>query len=247
MLNCKWAQALSKYDCRQVQGLDGAPGLEIGTPFSLPDGSAINLYVMPAGSHILLSDNGDTLFQLNSMGIDVWQSNRLKSIRELAALHDLTLSERGDFQMLSQQDHAAFSFAKAVSGLITISNWAAGQLDIEISGRDIIAEAEPYIIARNPTASFKKHPKIKGASGAEYVFDIQHGKDLIDVISPSPQSTGGAMRKVGDVLNGPFAEHLSPLIIIDDRDDPKRARNEISIVAAIARAQTFTSLMRSVH
>jgi hypothetical protein len=247
MLNCDWASALTKYDCRPVSGLDGQSGLEIGTPFSLPGGAAINVYIMPAGSHLLLSDNGDTLFQLQSMGLDVWHSMRLRSLRDTAACHSLTISKEGDIRTLAQPEHAAFAFAQSITGIIAISLWAADQLSVEIKERDIVAEAEPFIIARDPAAHFKPRAKVRGASSSDHVFDYQHGSDLIDIVAPNPASTGGVMRKVGDVTNGPFAEHLSPLIIVDDRDEPARAQNEISIIASIARAQTFTSLMRSMH
>lgn len=247
MLNCNWANALTKYDCRQVPGLDGLSGLEIGTPFSLPDGSAINIYVMPIDNHILLSDNGDTLFHLHSLGLDVWQPMRLRSLRETALTHKLSIGERGDLRMIAQLDHAAFAFANAITGVLAISSWAAQQLNVVVNERDIVAEAEPYILARNPLIQIKSRAHVRGASQADHIFDYKHGNDLIDVIAPHPASTGSVMRKIGDVTNGPFAEHLSPLIIVDDREDPKRAHNEIGIIASIARAQTFTSLMQYHH
>lgn len=247
MLNCNWAQALTRYDCRTVTGLDGETGLEIGTPFSLPDGSAISLYVMPAGTHILLSDNGDTLFHLGSMGLDVWQAMRLKALRETAALRKMIIGEKGDLRMLARQEHAAHAFAEAVTTILAISDWASQLMKTEAKERDIIAEAEPYIIARDPKAAFKLRPKVRGESQAEHTFDILHGNDLIDVIAPHPVATGGVMRKVGDVTNGPYNEHLSPLIIVDDRVEPAKAHNEMGIIASISRVQSFTSLMNVMH
>jgi hypothetical protein len=247
MLNCGWASALTKYDCRQVRATDGQIRLEIGTPFSLPDGSAINLYVIPVGEHVLLSDNGDTLFHLNSMGLDVWHSRRLKGLRQQLSAQKLTTGEQGDIRMLAQPLHAPCAFAQAITRILAVSAWAASELRIEASERDIVAEAEPFIVARNPTLVLKLKHKVRGASQAEHTFDYLHGTDLIDVISPSAASTRGVMRKIGDVTNGPFAEHLSPLIIVDDRDDAKRAQNEMGIIASIARTQPFTALMRSVH
>ncbi|RYD93884.1 MAG: hypothetical protein EOP50_10400, partial [Sphingobacteriales bacterium] len=41
---------MTRYDCRPVKGTDGGACLEIGTPFSLPDGSAINLFSSSAAS-----------------------------------------------------------------------------------------------------------------------------------------------------------------------------------------------------
>lgn len=247
MLNCNWAQALTRYDCRTITGLSGEAGLEIGTPFSLPDGSAISLYLMPVGDHILLSDNGDTLFRLGSMGLDVWQGMRLRALRETASTRNMSIGERGDLQMISQKQNAAHAFAEAITAILSISDWASLQLKAEVKQRDIIAEAEPYIIARSPTAKLKVRPKVRGQSQAEHTFDFLHGSDLIDVIAPHPAGTGGVMRKIGDVTNGPFLGNLSPLIIVDDRDDPAKASNEMGIIASIARVQSFTDLMRVIH
>ncbi len=86
-----------------------------------------------------------------------------------------------------------------------------------------------------------------GASKALHVFDFLHGSDLIDVIAPHPASTGGVMRKVGDITNGPFAAGMVPLIIVDDRFDPLRAENEMGILASIVRTQPFTKLIRTLH
>lgn len=248
MVDCNWAQALTKYDCRPVLGINGSRGLEIGTPFSLPDGSAINLYVLPVGdSHIEISDNGDTLAHLSGMGIDVWQPARFRGLREAIAKEAIGFESRGDFRLIAQQKNAALAFAKFVTGILAINSWASGQLNVSAPERDLAAEAEPYIVARNPSDIIVRHPHVKGASRAEHVFDFRHGLDLIDVITPSPQSTGGVMRKVGDVCNGPFADPYSPLIIVDDRFDPIKAHKEIGILASMARTQPFSELMQLRH
>jgi len=247
MLTCSWAASLTRYDSRMVQGLDGSAVLEIGTPFALVDGSAVVLYVVEHGSHLLISDNGDTLMHLEGMGLDVWQSARHRAIRERAQHHGVTLDTAGDFRCLAQPEQAAFVFAKAVSGLLAISDWAAEQLRMPNVERDLPAEAEPYIIARNPDLAFERRKVVRGASRTEYRFDLRHGSDLIDVIAPSAQATGGVMRKASDVLNGPFAEGLSPLIIVDDRTDETKARQEISIIGAVTRAMPFSRLMQPLH
>ncbi|ACT50723.1 DUF1828 domain-containing protein [Methylovorus glucosotrophus] len=247
MLTCEWVQALTKFDCRSVRTLDGSSGLEVGTPFSLPDGSAINLYLVPASNQILISDNGDTVAHLSGMGLDIWQQRRLKSLRDAASNHKLCLTDEGDFRALATNENASFVFAQVITGLLAVSQWAAHQMNVEVKEHDIAAEAEPYILARSPNARFIKNPKVMGASRALHTFDFQHGNELIDVISANPLSTGSVMRKVGDVTNGPYIEGLSPLIIVDDRIDSFKARNEMSILASIARTQPFSILTRARH
>lgn len=248
MLNCDWAQALTRYDCQTLKALDGGPCLEIGTPFSLPDGSAINLYITQAGDGMLkISDNADTLFQLGGLGIDVWQGTRLAALRDLMARNRMVIGNQGEVYMLTKAAHAANGFALAITGLLALSAWAADTMQTQPQAVDMVAQVEPFIIARNPGAAYRKHPHIKGASRTDYVFDLQHGADLIDIIGPSAQATGAAMRKAGDIQNGPFAENLSPLFIVYDLTDSDRAMNEISILGSVTRAMPASRLMEPLH
>jgi hypothetical protein len=248
MLNCDWAKALTQYDCLPLKALDGEPCLEIGTPFSLPDGCAINLYITQAAQgHLKISDNADTLFQLGGMGLEVWQPARFSALRDLLARNRMQLGQRGEAFILTQPRYAASGFALAITGLLALAAWASDQLQASAPAVDIVAELEPYVIARNPAAAYKRHPRVKGASSTDHVFDLQHGTDLIDIISANPNATGSAMRKAGDVQNGPFAEHLSPLIIVDDRLDSVRAMSEIGILGSVTRAMPASRLMQVLH
>lgn len=245
MLNCNWAKALTRYDCFQAKGLDGMPCLEIGTPFSLPDGSAINLYISQLDSgHMQISDNADTLFQLGGMGLDVWNAARSKHIRDMLKKHNVQLSDKGNISLLTNPDQTAFSFAKTVTALLGVSQWASEAMNHVADEIDIVAQLEPYVIARNPRAETKHNQAVKGASGTLYTFDILHGNDLVDIIRPNPQATGAVMRKAGDVLNGPFRERWEPLIIVSDLDDKIKAENEISIIGSMTRAMPASRLMQ---
>lgn len=246
-MNCQWATALTRYDCRPVSSRSGAACLEIGTPFSLPDGSAINLYLIEEGTHLRVTDNADTLFQLGGMGLDVWHAKRMNTLRDIATQHKLTLTERGEIFTLAQPERAASGLAISITGLIAISLWAAEKLSRPAPEVELAAEIQPYIIARDPTARFEVAPKVLGASRTIHSFDFRHGQDLIDVINAHPNATGGAMRKVGDVQNGPFGGDASPLILVDDRRDPDRAQGEIGILASITRAMPVSRLIQTVH
>lgn len=243
-MNCQWAQALTRFDCRPVPTLDGKSCLEIGTPFSLPDGSAINLYLVEHGAHVRISDNGDTLFQLHGMGLDVWQPQRFSALREHASGLKLHLEKNGELFMLANADKAAAGFAVAMAGLIGISHWAAEKMGEPAPGVDLAIKMQPFIVARNPGAGLERNFQVQGASRVKHRFDFRHGTDLIDVIPANAISTGGVMRKVGDVINGPFCDGLKPLIIVDDSMDPERASAEIGILSALTRAMPASALMR---
>ena len=248
LLNCEWAQALTRYDCQTLRGLDGQPCLEIGTPFSLLDGSAINFYLTELGNGMVkITDNADTLFQLGGMGLDVWQASRLGAIRDLMQQYKMGIGEQGDLFVLAPSGQAANAFARAITALLALSAWASGHMENQEPTIDILAAVEPWIIARNPDAFYKKLPRVKGASTTMYTFDLRHGNDLIDVISADPRATGAAMRKTGDIQNGPFAEHLKPLIVVYDLISPEKAENEISILGSVTRAMPASRLMTVMH
>jgi hypothetical protein len=52
---------------------------------------------------------------------------------------------------------------------------------------------------------------------------------------------------VRSVLNGPCADSHFPLIIVDDRAEPRKAKNEIGILASLVRTQSFSSLVMPGH
>jgi hypothetical protein len=110
------------------------------------------------------------------MGIDVWKPSRMRSLRAELAPHELKLTQTGDFRLISTAEKSAWNFANAISALLVVNHWAHQQMKSDPVERDLPAEAEQYIIARNPSLYFAKSPRVKGASRVEHTFDFQHGQ-----------------------------------------------------------------------
>src|SRR5471030_372338 len=140
MLNCKWVHTLTKYDCTPVRGLRGEPGLRIGTPFSLPDNIAINIYVLDVGDgNFLFSDNGDTLAHLSALGLDLSPHDD-SELREIVHAQGVTLGDDVDFNILSPQQHAEWSFARSITALLAVGQWAREKLPDEPEEHDRCVE-----------------------------------------------------------------------------------------------------------
>lgn len=244
MIDCAWAHSLSRYVCREVNDLHGGSALEIGTPFSLVDGSAIVLYLgSAADDSVLISDNGDTLTHLSGCGVELDHGARLNKLRDVVEPFGMTLNSLGDFRILARTSEAPFHFAQAISAMLAVSGWASEQLHERPGKVDLAAEAEPFILARNPNLPVFRNQSVMGASNTLHEFAMVHGRDLIDVIPPKASRTGASMRKAGDVQNGPFGDEYEPLIIVDDRQDAEKAAHELAILGSMTRAMLMTRLM----
>ena len=118
-MNCNWLKVASAFDCVPVRGLHNERGIEIGTPFSYADGSAIVLYAMEEGDRILLSDNGELLAHLATVGIQT--GRRVSILREHVARFGLTLSDRGDIRVLVSPDQGVHMLATAISAMLSVA------------------------------------------------------------------------------------------------------------------------------
>lgn len=244
-MNCDWLARLADYACRPVRTLLGEPGIEVSTPFTMSDGAPIALYLVAQGNTVLLSDNGDTLAHLSATGADPFR--HLPLLRRRTQRYGLTLDASGAFETLCQPEATPMAFARAVSGLLQVADWGNDAMGAKRLGPDLAQEALPYIVARDKDAPLERHRAVIGASNATHVFDIRHGSDLIDVIAPKAQATGAEMRKIGDVQNGPFADGLRPLVIVDDRQNFALAQREMAILASLARTMPFSALTATRH
>ncbi|MGE8451754.1 MAG: DUF1828 domain-containing protein [Pseudomonadales bacterium] len=243
--DCAWLRQNLAYDCRPVRTVNGEAALEIGTPFSFADGTAIVFYLIEQGAHALISDNGDTLAHLHSVGLDPFNRRRESAIRNTLAPFGVALEANGEIRAIAPTAASQHIIATYISSLLALANQERGWLGIPEPINNFADEVEQYLRLWKPADEIVRHPKVKGISRHEYTFDFWWNGELIDVVSPSHQATGGLMRKLGDVLSAP-GERAKIRVVIDDRDDFERAETEKQIIGSMASAMLFSSLTKVV-
>ncbi|KVF97003.1 hypothetical protein WJ21_16675 [Burkholderia vietnamiensis] len=243
-IDCAWLHKKLAYDCRAVKTVNGERALEIGTPFSFADGSAITFYVIEQGEHSLISDNGDTLFHLSATGIDPFHSRRLSAIRSLLAPHGMTVEANGEIRALGQIENTSSLVATYIAGLLALTEQERTWTGVPDSVNNLADDVEHYLRLLRPDHPITRNAKIKGISNHEYTFQFMWGNELVDVLSPSPQATGGLMRKLGDVLSAP-GESPKIRVVIDDRGDVLKAETEKTIIGSMASAMLFSALEKA--
>ncbi len=235
-----WLKTASAFDCVPIHGLHSERGIEIGTPFSYADGTAIVLYAMEEGDRILLSDNGEMLAHLETVGIQT--GRRMANLRERVGRFGLTLTAKGDVQALVPADQGPHMLATAISAMLSVADWEHEVLDLDEQTRNLADEAEMLLREWKPGVILQRRPKIKGQSKREHTFAFLLDGEYIDVIPPNHTATGATMRKAGDVKNSPYLSGQEIRVIVDDRRDPERADVERQILGSLVKAMTLTKL-----
>lgn len=239
-MNCDWLKTATAFDCVPVRGLHGERGVEIGTPFSYADGSAIVLYALEEGGRILLSDNGEMLAHLQAVGVPV--SRRVAALRDRVARFGLTLGDQGDVRVLVPAEQGAHMLATAISGLLSVAEWEREHIGLDEQTQNLAEEAELLLREWKPGVTLERRPKIKGQSKREHTFAFLMDGEYIDVIPANHTATGATMRKAGDVKNSPYLAGREIRVVIDDRRDPDRANVERQILGSLVRSMTLTKL-----
>jgi hypothetical protein len=239
-MNCEWLRAATAFDCTPVRGLHNEAGVEIGTPFSYADGTAIVLYAMDAGTHVLLSDNGEMLGHLSAVGLRL--DRRLPLLRDKLAPYGVTLTPQGDVRALVPTGQGSQAVSMMITALLSIAEWEREQLSVDEPTRHLVDEAELLLRAWRPNVPLERHARILGQSDRTHTFAFLLGDEFIDVITPNHTATGATMRKVGDVKNSPHLNGRDIRIVIDDRRYPQRAEVERKILGSFVKAMRMTKL-----
>ena len=239
-MNRDWLDTASAFDCVPIRGVHGEHGIEIGTPFSYADGSAIVLYALEEGNRILLSDNGEMLAHLEAVGLPV--GRRIAMLRERLAPFGLTLGDKGDVRVLVPAQQGAHLLAVAISGLLAVAEWERERVGLDEQTQNLADEAEILLREWKPGAPLERRPKIKGQSKREHTFAFLVDGEYIDVIPANHTATGATMRKAGDVKNSPYLAGREIRVVVDDRRDPDRAEVERQILGSLVKAMTLSKL-----
>lgn len=226
------------FQCREVS--DNI--VNVVTPLSFLDGELASFYVIEEGnSNVLITDNFDTIAYLKGRGLPLSDRRRWRSLSNRAENLGFTLSEEGELMAYGNVDDIPRLVARFLRVISEFVDWEMEQESWEPDTGALIDEIEEHLHRRNPNSSIKRDVTVNGKSGYRHSFDLIAGNTLVDASMPSSRSTGPKLRKFLDVGYGPEQEYRT-MLVIDDRDDPEKARHEIQIVSNVARAMTFSHL-----
>lgn len=227
------------FDCRPLT----ESVVSVATPFSFADGEAIGFYLEERPSEIVVSDNGDTLFHLRGVGLDLSDRRRWKPFRQIAECHGFELLDSGEIRAAAEPLSSSQLVARYVATMLSIAALEREQLGLPEEIDQFIQEVEFYLHAWRPDAELSHSPSVKGMSGRLHRFDFQFDGTLIDAARPHSNKTGAILRKAADLS---LAGLKTPIMIVmDDRDDTERVKVETDILSSMVSVLALSQLIRN--
>lgn len=229
------------YECRELNG-----GIyEIDTEFTFADGECVGFYLAPIRNGYAISDNGDAIAHLMSVGIPFRNKRSLSVIARLTGAHGVALTPRGELRTECHMDALGDGIARFLAAMVELSRFERDRVGLSEAAVAFSDEVELYLRSWKPGAELIGTPTAAGATGGKYDFDFLFEGRLIDCIAAKGRSTGALLRKAADIRARENAPDI--LAIIDDRMDPEHAHKESSILtgSGLVSVMLMTRLMRN--
>jgi hypothetical protein len=240
-MNCDQFANMVGMRCDQV-----GDAIEVITPFTFSDGDGIELFAQSLGPQVLFFDDGFTLHHLHSVGIDVgFSQKRWQPLKSIAKNYGVTLSDSGVFETLCSASNPSEGFARMVSTLLGVASWEREHAGVSLDSAWLVDEVALYLKAWKPSSPLIEKPIAQGFSGRMLTFDFEIDGKFVDAVQPHSASTGAELRKLVDLSSNKTYFKKEVLVVVDDRVNPLRAKQEIEIIGRVASAWPMSSLIKA--
>lgn len=238
-MNCAGLLERLGYECRVIAGGDA---IVVATPFLFADGEPICFYLEETRETIHITDNADTLMHLAGIGWDIRKKRTWTSVRQAASDFGLQLLDTGEIIGKSTKENQQTIITGYISALLAIVDLEREFLGLTEEQSQYIAEVEMYLRAWKPNAPFNLLPALEGHSGRSHKFHFEFDGALVEAARPHGARTGSIVRKALDIRN--IGDKHNILVIMDDRDDPERAKAETDILTTLVSVMPFSQLVQ---
>lgn len=231
-INCQNLMSHLGWHCRYLPEHDA---LYVSSPMRLPNGSPFDFFLTEEGSHVRLTDDGLTLFNLRGLGYALNDKRSLRSISGIAESLGLALDDTGAVTGLAKLGQMAELGQKMQIFSARIHDWerehyASGDADLSLAD-----EVERLMKGKAPDWLIMPAPVVRLATGDEVNFMFKWGERYVDAIPPATQATSARMRKAIQVMRDAQSD-LDTLYIVDDRAKPEQATHEVALLGQVAKA-----------
>lgn len=236
MATCEELMKRMGFECREL----GGDTLGVSTPFTFADGEPIGFYLDETNLTVRVSDNSDTLAHFAAIGYDISDRKKWTSIKNTVEAFGLEMLHSGEIIGSGQKQSEDDLVTRYISAMLAVANYESEYLGLSEELEQYIQEVEMYLRAWKPEAKLEHSPIIVGHSGRVHSFHFEFDGQLFDAARPHGIRTGSILRKAADIINAGEKRKIS--VVMDDRENPERAKVESDILSTMVSVTPFTRL-----
>lgn len=235
-IDCNWFSGVSGWRCSPISGR-AENVLYVSSPLSMSGGKPFDFYLVNRGDFIFFTDDGLTLFALQTAGIEISSRKNLKGIEAIVEKMGFSLESDGSIEAIFPRAHAEWWIGMSLRMFALIADWQADRYEQHDQDFSLTQEVERILREKEPNRKITFNPKLT-IRGGEYGFDFMWGETYVDAIFPTAQSVSARLRKA--IMAIQQDDEIDMLFILDDRFDGDRADRELPVLGQVARTVRFT-------
>ncbi|WP_395026320.1 DUF1828 domain-containing protein [Comamonas odontotermitis] len=206
------------------------------TPFKFADGDSMRVFVEHLGNNRLrFFDDGSTLFHFLGRGVRINNGMQTRFLSQAAAENGSIFTDDGVIEVWADQASAPEAFAKYISTLLSLRQWEVTHSNVSHDAEIFVEEVAIYLAAWKGADHVRRRPKVTGLTGRSYDFDFDVDGTLVLAVSPHHASANAALHKLVDIRSSPENQGADILVVMEDRQDPKAAKTESTVLGAVSR------------
>lgn len=239
LLDCSTAGRLTAWPCASVVDSNGQAATMLTPPVSFWGGAIVPVFVLDRDPYYEITDDCGILHHLYVSGFRIADDGRKQTgLRRAVQRHGVELSDQ--LHLYCKKSEVERGLRKYLAAMFEVKHW-----ECEAAGKggdpaSLISEAELYLTAINPAGKVKHDIPALSITGKPQVFPLQIDETLYDTTRPS--GSAHLVKKLVDVRSVPSNQDLDITVVLDDRDDQERAREDFQVFTQLAHVMKFTDL-----
>lgn len=219
----------------------------VATPFKFSDGDPVPVYLEVTEQHVRFFDDGEVFLHFRGRGLQLGNRNQAKFIIKAAERHGAVYSDDWILQSQGPDSNIQEAFRIYMNALHDICAWEMENEGVAQDSEMLVEEAVMAFLAAKPDAEIVRDPSFTGVSGKKRTLSLMVDGTAVAVTGTHHAAISAALMSMVDIRQSAQNQGGAFLFLIEDRNNPERARQDATVLQAAAPVQLMSNLQQSGH
>ncbi len=219
----------------------------VATPFKFADGDPVPVYLEVTDQHVRFFDDGGVFLHFKGRGLQLGGRNQARFIIKAAERHGAVYSEDWVLQTYGASASVQDAFRTYMNAMHDICAWEMENEGIAQDTAMLVEEAVMAFLAAKPDAEIVREPSFTGVSGKKRTLSLLVDGTAVAVTGTHHAAVSAALMSMVDIRQSAQNQGGKFLFLIEDRNNPERARQDATVLQAAAPVQLMSNLQQAGH